>query len=232
MIAAILALLSSFIIAVISRLGYPGILLLMAIESACIPLPSEVILPFSGYLVWTGQFNIWWVATMGALGCNLGSAAAYYAGAHGGRSLLLRYGKYVLISRREIEMADRWFRDYGQWTVFFSRLLPVIRTFIALPAGVARMDLWKFHLYTFLGSWPWCYGLAYAGYAMGAHWDTLGVYFHRFDYVIGLFIAAGVVFYVWWHLKNRASETDGRLPSQSSPESPSRRSPILPPEGS
>src|SRR3972149_4623052 len=163
MIAAILSLLSAFIIAVISRLGYPGIVLLMAIESACIPLPSEIILPFSGYLVYTGRFNLWWVATMGALGCNVGSIVAYYVGAKGGRPLLLRYGKYLLISHREIEMADRWFARYGQWTVFFSRLLPVIRTFIALPAGVARMDFLKFNVYTFLGSLPWCLGLAWLG---------------------------------------------------------------------
>ena len=206
MIAAILSLLSAFIIAVISRLGYPGIVLLMAIESACIPLPSEIILPFSGYLVWTGRFNIWWVATMGALGCNVGSIVAYYVGAKGGRPFLLRYGKYILISHREIEMADRWFAKYGQWTVFFSRLLPVVRTFIALPAGVARMDFFKFNVYTFAGSWPWCYGLAYAGYKLGSHWPTLRVYFHQFDYLIGGLLVAGILAYVWLHLKNRKQD--------------------------
>lgn len=208
MIAAILELLSAFIISVISTLGYPGILLLMAIESACIPLPSEIILPFSGYLVYTGRFNLWWVATMGALGCNVGSIVAYYVGAKGGRPLLLRYGKYLLISHREIEMADRWFARYGQWTVFFSRLLPVIRTFIALPAGVARMDFWKFNLYTFLGSFPWCYGLAYAGYQLGAHWESLRVYFHQFDYVIGALLVLAIVAYVWLHLRNRSGEKE------------------------
>ena len=208
MIAAILELLSAFIISVISTLGYPGILLLMAIESACIPLPSEIILPFSGYLVYTGRFNLWWVATMGALGCNVGSIVAYYVGAKGGRPLLLRYGKYLLISHREIEMADRWFARYGQWTVFFSRLLPVIRTFIALPAGVARMDFWKFNLYTFLGSFPWCYGLAYAGYQLGAHWESLRVYFHQFDYFIGALLVLAIVAYVWLHLRNRGGEKE------------------------
>src|SRR4030095_15269750 len=110
-----------------------------------------------------------WVATAGAIGCNLGSIVAYYAGVWGGRPFLLRYRKYVLISPREIDMADRWFAQHGEWTVFVGRLLPVIRTFIALPAGIARMDLWKFNLYTFLGSWPWCYALAYAGYKFGEH---------------------------------------------------------------
>ena len=209
MIASILTILSSFIIAVISAMGYPGIVLLMAIESACIPLPSEVILPFSGYLVSTGRFNIWWVATAGALGCNVGSIVAYYAGVYGGRPLILRYGKYFLISRREVEWADRWFEKYGEWTVFFSRLLPVIRTFIALPAGIVRMNFWKFNIYTFLGSFPWCLGLAYAGYKMGEHWPTLRVYFHRFDYLIGVLLAAGMAAYVWLHWKHRNREENG-----------------------
>lgn len=224
MIATLLTWLSSFIISVISALGYPGIVLLMAIESACIPLPSEIILPFSGYLVYTGRFNLYGVATMGALGCNVGSIVAYYAGAWGGRPFLLRYGKYVLISRREIELADRWFARYGPWTVFFSRLLPVIRTFIALPAGVARMDFWKFNVYTFLGSWPWCYALAYAGYKLGEHWPTLRSYFHRFDYVIGALLLLGAVAYIWLHWKYR-----GQL---SEDPSMAARSGMVPPERS
>ena len=206
MIAELLTLLSSYTIAVISTLGYPGIVLLMAIESACTPLPSEVILLFSGYLVWAGHLNIWWVATMGALGCNLGSIVGYYLGAYGGRPFLLRYGKYLLISRREIAIADRWFEQYGQWTIFFSRLLPMIRTFISFPAGVAGMDFWKFNLYTFLGSFLWCYGLAYAGYKLGAHWTTLRVYFHRFDYVIGVLLVMGAAAYVWLYWKYRIRE--------------------------
>ncbi len=206
MIESIFGLLSGFIISVISGLGYTRIVLLMAIESACIPLPSEVILPFSGYLVWSGRFNVWGVALAGALGCNLGSIAAYYAGAYGGRGFLMRYGKYVLFSRRDLEMADRWFKNYGQWTVFFARLLPVIRTFIALPAGIVRMDFWKFNLYTFLGSFPWCLALAYAGYEMGAHWDALRVYFHKFDFVIAALFLAGAAAYVWRHWKHRKWE--------------------------
>ena len=201
MIESILALLSGFIISTISALGYPGILLLMAIESACIPLPSEIILPFSGYLVWTGRFNIWWVAVMGALGCNAGSIVAYFAGKYGGRSFLTRYGKYVLVSKHEMDIADRWFERYGQWTVFFARLLPVIRTFIAFPAGIARMDFWKFNVYTFLGSFPWCLGLAYAGYQLGAHWDSLRGYFHKFDFVIGVLLVLGGAAYLWRHFK-------------------------------
>ena len=208
MISRILELLSAFVISVIAALGYPGIILLMAIESACVPLPSEIILPFSGYLAYTGRFTLVWVATAGAIGCNLGSIVAYYAGVWGGRPFLERYGKYLLISPREMEMADRWFERHGEWTVFVGRLLPVIRTFIALPAGIARMDFWKFNVYTFLGSWPWCYALAYAGYKLGAHWPELREYFHRFDYVIGALLVLGAVLYVRMHLQHRKATSD------------------------
>jgi membrane protein DedA with SNARE-associated domain len=206
MIASILAYLAEWVIAVISTLGYPGIVLLMAIESACTPLPSEIILPFSGYLVYTGRFSLFWVATAGAIGCNIGSIVGYYMGMYGGRPVLLRYGKYVLISPREIEIADRWFERYGEATIFFSRLLPIIRTYISFPAGVARMNFWKFNIYTFLGSWPWCYGLAYAGYRLGEHWPDLEVYFHEFDFVIGILILAGIAGFIWLHRKRRAAE--------------------------
>jgi membrane protein DedA with SNARE-associated domain len=205
MISKILEFLSVFIISIIATLGYPGIILLMAIESACIPLPSEIILPFSGYLAFRGQFSLLGIATAGAIGCNLGSMVAYYAGLWGGRPFLLKYGKYVLISHREIDMADRWFDRFGQWTVFFSRLLPVIRTFIALPAGVARMEFWKFNVYTFLGSWPWCYALAFAGYKLGAHWSELRGYFHRFDYAIGALLLLGVIIYIRMHLQHHTN---------------------------
>ncbi|HXZ29420.1 MAG TPA: DedA family protein [Terriglobales bacterium] len=203
MIANLLKLLSGFVIWTISTSGYAGILLLMAIESACIPLPSEVIMPFSGYLVFTGRFRLLWVATVGALGCNLGSAVAYWVGAHGGRPLVEKYGSWIFLSRRELDWADRFFQRYGDITVFLSRLLPVIRTFIAFPAGVARMPLARFHAYTFLGSWPWCLGLAWLGMKAGQHWDYLGKYFHKFDAVIGAVIAIGVVWFVWTHWKHR-----------------------------
>ena len=223
MIESVLTYLSVIIIATIAALGYPGILVLMAIESACIPLPSEIILPFSGYLVWTGRFNIWAVAVAGALGCNAGSAAAYYAGAHGGRSFLMKYGKYVLVSPGDLELADRWFQKYGQWTVFFARLLPVVRTFIALPAGIVRMDLWKFHLYTFLGSFPWCLGLAYAGYELGAHWDSLRGYFHKFDFFIGVLLIAGATAYIWRHLSHRETPSNGTRAETADTSSASNR---------
>jgi membrane protein DedA with SNARE-associated domain len=206
MIAKILAVLSAFIISVISNMGYSGIVLLMAIESACIPLPSEVIMPFSGYLVSQGQFNLWWVATAGAIGCNVGSVVAYELGYYGGRPLVERFGRFIWISRHELEMADRFFARFGNLAVFISRLLPVIRTFIALPAGVARMPRIPFHIYTFLGSWPWCLGLAYVGQVLGEQWDKdprLKEWFHRLDAVIGLAILVGVIWFVRSRWKNR-----------------------------
>jgi membrane protein DedA with SNARE-associated domain len=206
MISRIISVLSVYIVAVISKAGYGGILLLMAIESACIPLPSEVIMPFSGYLVHTGRFNLFWVATFGALGCNLGSVAAYYVGYYGGRPLVERYGSYILLSRKELDWADQFFARYGNRTVFISRLMPVVRTFIALPAGIARMPQLRFHLYTFLGSWPWCLALAYIGMRLGEKWDTdprLKMWFHRFDALIAVVLIAGVVWFVWSHWRHR-----------------------------
>ncbi len=206
MVSNIIAALSAFIISVISTLGYAGILMLMAIESACIPLPSEVIMPFSGYLVYTGRFHLLWVATVGALGCNLGSLLAYEIGNYGGRRLVERYGSYILLSRRELDLADHFFARYGNLTVFVSRLLPVIRTFIALPAGVARMPRLRFHVYTFVGSWPWCLGLAWVGVKLGEKWDSdprLKLWFHRFDAVIGGIIVLGVVWFVWSRWQHR-----------------------------
>ncbi|HVZ17683.1 MAG TPA: DedA family protein [Terriglobales bacterium] len=206
MIARIIEALSVFIISVISTTGYAGILFLMAIESACIPLPSEVIMPFSGYLVYTGRFNLFWVATLGALGCNLGSLIAYYIGYYGGRPLVERYGSYIFLSEKELHWADRFFEKRGDWAVLISRMLPVVRTFIALPAGIARMRQLRFHIFTFVGSWPWCFMLAWIGKRLGEKWNTdprLKEWFHRFDAVILGVILIGVVWFVWSHWKHR-----------------------------
>lgn len=210
MIGKILSILASFIISGISTLGYTGIALMMAIESACIPLPSEVIMPFSGYLVSQGRFSLLGTAVAGAVGCVIGSIVAYVAGRYGGRAFIWKYGKYILISHHDVEMADRWFNKYGQWVVFFSRLLPVIRTFISLPAGISKMSFVPFIIYTFAGSLPWCYLLSYIGYRMGEKWDTLGTYFHKFDTAIGLVIIAGAIWWIWRHVKHtRAHSSAG-----------------------
>lgn len=203
MIEKILAVLFVFIKSTIAATGYSGIAILMAIESACIPLPSELIMPFAGYLVYEGSMNLFWVATAGAIGCNLGSLVAYEVGSYGGRPLVERYGRWILMGRRELDWADRFFARWGHAAVFIARLLPVIRTFIALPAGVARMPRGKFHIYTFLGSWPWCLGLAWAGLKLGANWRSIGKYFHQMDAVIGVLLVAAIVWFVRSHWKNR-----------------------------
>lgn len=173
----------------------------MAIESACIPLPSKVIMPFSGYLAWCGDMTLWGVTLAGAVGCVLGSLVAYYAGAWGGRPLVEKYGRYVLISHHDLDLADRWFSRHGDITIFVGRLLPIIRTFIAFPAGISRMHLGRFVIYTFAGSFLWCYGLAWLGYTLGENWTGLKVYFHRFDFLIGAALLLGVVWYVRRHLR-------------------------------
>ena len=201
MLGKLMAAVGGFIISVLSNLGYAGVVLLMGIESACIPLPSELIMPFAGYLVFKGQLALWGVAVAGAVGCVLGSLVAYYVGLFGGRPLVQRYGRYLLISHHDLDLADRWFARHGDITIFVGRLLPVVRTFIAFPAGVARMPLLKFVIYTFVGSLIWCWALAWLGQSLGEHWDSLGVYFHRFDAAIALGILAAAAWWIWRHLQ-------------------------------
>jgi membrane protein DedA with SNARE-associated domain len=203
MIEEIISKLSEAVIWTISKLGYMGIVVSMAIESACIPLPSEIIMPFSGYLVWKGEMALLWVTLAGAVGNVIGSWAAYGVGVYGGRPFLEKYGRYVLLSKSELERSERWFAKYGDAAIFFSRLLPVIRTFISLPAGIARMNLTRFTIYTFAGSVPWCLGLAYIGVTLGEHWHILGPYFHKFDFLIGLALAVMVGFFIWRHWPQR-----------------------------
>jgi membrane protein DedA with SNARE-associated domain len=206
-IEQIIAVLAGFIIAVISWGGYLGIALLMAIESACIPLPSEIIMPFGGYLVSTGELNLYLVATAGAIGCNIGSIPAYELGKRGGRPAIVRWGKYVLLDTHDLDLAERFFARFGSLAVLIARMLPIVRSFIAFPAGIARMPLGRFHVYTFIGSWPFCFGLAWIGMVLGKAWDSdprVKEWFHSFDAVI---VAAGLIvvgWFVWTRWKRRA----------------------------
>jgi membrane protein DedA with SNARE-associated domain len=213
LVARIIELLSALIVGTISTLGYPGLVLLMGIESACIPLPSEIIMPFSGYLVYTGRFSLWAVSVAGAVGCVVGSIVAYWVGMYGGRPFIEKYGRYVLISNHDLDLADGWFARWGELIVFASRLLPVIRTFIAFPAGVARMNLTRFVVYTFFGSLPWCLALAYVGQKLGEQWDkndTLKTWFHRFDFVIGIVVVLAAIWWVWRHVKDLPAHRTAR----------------------
>jgi membrane protein DedA with SNARE-associated domain len=207
----ILAVLAHLIIATISGTGYAGVALLMGIESACVPLPSEIIMPFAGYLVHTRLLSLVGVATAGAIGCNLGSAVAYWIGAWGGRPLIAKYGRFVLLDHRDLDRAEHFFARFGGITVFVGRLLPVIRTFIALPAGIARMSQVRFHIYTFLGSWPWCLALAYVGMRLGRAWDTdprFKAIFHRFHLGVEVVLLLGIVWFVWSHWRDRVRPSE------------------------
>jgi membrane protein DedA with SNARE-associated domain len=207
MTSGIVAALTELAIGVISAGGYAGIVLLMAIESACIPLPSEIIMPFAGYLVSTGRFDLPLVATAGALGCNLGSTLAYAVARHGGRRAVERWGGYLLFGRRELDRVDRFFARWGGGAVLAGRLLPVVRTFIAFPAGLAGMPQLRFQLYTFVGSWPWCYGLAWIGMRLGERWNSdprLRDWLHRADIVILALLLLGAAWFIWSHRRDRA----------------------------
>src|SRR5579875_1293079 len=162
----------ALLLAVITKGGYTGVVLLMAIQSACIPIPSEVIMPFAGYALGHSQAQLLWLATLASLASNLGSIPAYWVGAKGGRPMVERYGRYLLLSKRDLDLADRFFAKFGSITVLVGRMLPIVRTFIAFPAGIAKMNQAKFHVYTFIGSWPWCYVLAYVGMKLGSRFQT------------------------------------------------------------
>ncbi len=202
----LLALLVQFITHVIDVGGYAGIVALMGVESACIPLPSEIIMPFAGYVVFLGHLNLLWVATAGAIGCNLGSAVAYWIGARGGRPLVERYGRWVLMSHHDLDRMTHFFDRYGAITVLVARLLPVVRTFIAFPAGIAKMPQTRFHIYTFVGSWPWCFVLAYVGMKLGEKWHTdprFEQVFHRFHLAVEVVLVAAILWFLWSHLSRR-----------------------------
>jgi membrane protein DedA with SNARE-associated domain len=199
----------------ISSLGYAGIVLLMAFESACMPVPSEIVMPFSGYLVYQAEtdptysgsvMSLLGVTLAGALGCTIGSIAAYVVGLYAGRPFVLRYGKYILLREKHLVMAEKWFAKYGDAATFISRLLPVIRTVISLPAGIAKMNFKRFVIYSFVGSVPWTFMLAYIGYWLGPRWRDIESVFHSLDVVV---IGAVVVLIVWYVVKlrnNRSKE--------------------------
>ena len=185
---------------------WPGVVLLMAIESACIPLPSELIMPLAGWMLIEkqslGVIHTLVAGAYGALGCTIGSIIAYGVGMWGGRPLLDKYGKYILISRHDLDLANRWFDKSGSWVIFVSRLLPVVRTFISLPAGIAKMHFIKFIVYTFLGSFIWCAGLAYGGYQLGEHWEQIRTAMRPFDPLFGALIVALIAWYIYRHLRH------------------------------
>lgn len=205
----ILQIIGDWVSSQINVLGYTGVVIMMAIESACIPLPSEVIMPYAGYLVsvYPAKYSIWWMGVAGAFGCVVGSVVAYAAGLYGGRPFITKYGKYILIRQSDMDKADRFFDKYGDAAVFISRLLPVIRTFISFPAGMSRTNFPRFVIYTFIGSLPWCLALAYVGHYLGKNWQSIRNYFHGADIVIGVLIVLGFAYWLYHHLKPEKVES-------------------------
>jgi membrane protein DedA with SNARE-associated domain len=206
----VLALLVEFVTRVISAGGYAGIAALMAVNSSGIPLPSEIIMPFSGYLVYLGRFNLFMVAIAGMVGCNIGSAIGYWIGAKGGRPFVERYGKWVLMSQHDLDGMGQFFAKYGSIAVLLARMMPVVQTFISIPAGIARMPRLRFHIYTSLGSLTWYACLAYVGMKLGERWHTdprLKQIFHRYHLVVEIALVAALIWFVGSHL-NRARQPD------------------------
>jgi membrane protein DedA with SNARE-associated domain len=212
-----------FITNIYQTLGWPGLVLMMAIESACIPLPSEIIMPLAGWMLIAdrglGIGFIFLAALFGGIGNVIGSLVAYWVGAKGGVPLLMRWGKYILIFPHDIERANRWFSKYGDRITFISRLLPAVRTFISLPAGIARMNIWKFIAYAFLGSFIWSAALAYGGYVLGQNWERLREVMRPFDYPIIAVVVILIGIFIWSRLRHRSSlqklETSGASPVKS-----------------
>jgi len=198
-----------FLESLYERFGYIGVVIAMTIESCAIPLPSELILPFAGWSVSRGliepltssPWSYWPAVLAGVLGNTLGSLASYALGAYGGRPLVERYGKYVLISAHDLELAERWFARFGEATVFFSRMLPIVRTFISVPAGIARMPLWRFTLFSILGAVPWVMLLVWGGMQLGDHWLELKQSLKGLDYLVAAAIVAAVGIFIWRHVR-------------------------------
>ena len=209
MLDALDAIVLPFLESLYERFGYVGVVIAMTIESCAIPLPSELILPFAGWSVSRGliepltssPWSYWGAVLAGVLGNTLGSLASYAIGAYGGRPLVERYGKYVLISAHDLEVAERWFARFGEVTVFFSRMLPLVRTFISVPAGIARMPLWRFTLFSILGTVPWVMLLVWGGMQLGDHWLELKQSLKGLDYLVAAAIVAAVGIFVWRHVR-------------------------------
>ena len=209
MLDALDAIVLPFLESLYERFGYVGVVIAMTIESCAIPLPSELILPFAGWSVSRGliepltssPWSYWGAVLAGVLGNTLGSLASYAIGAYGGRPLVERYGKYVLISAHDLEVAERWFARFGEVTVFFSRMLPLVRTFISVPAGIARMPLWRFTLFSILGAVPWVMLLVWGGMQLGDHWLELKQSLKGLDYLVAAAIVAAVGIFVWRHVR-------------------------------
>lgn len=196
---------TTFVLDFISHWGLIGVFVLMTLSSMCVPIPSEVVILFSGYLAFLGKMDLIAVIGVSAVGNLVGSVVAYYIGLVGGRPLFLKYGRYVFVRERELDWAERWFEKYGHETVFFGRMVPMVRAFVSVPAGVAEMNIFKFNIYTLLGILPWSIGLAYAGFYLGAKWQNITKYFSLVTIIVGIVLMAAVGYFIYIHVRKRKS---------------------------
>lgn len=193
-------LLSDSVTQFISSIGYVGIFILMALESAAIPIPSELIMTFSGYLAYQGVFDFTLIVVIGAVGCMAGSIVSYWVGLKGGRAFIDKYGKYFFMNHHHLDIAENWFKKYGDKAVFFSRMLPIVRTFISLPAGMGKYSLKKLIIFSFFGSLPWCFALAFIGLKLGPQWKNIITFFNGLDIIV-VFLIIAIVVYYWKNKK-------------------------------
>lgn len=193
---------SEFVIGVIDSAGLAGIFSLMTLESSAVPIPSEIIMPFSGFLVFEGRFNFFSVVLAGVLGNLAGSLILYYIGYFGGRPFIEKYGRYFLFHKDDLEMTERWFLKYGKEIVILSRMIPAVRTYISFVPGITKMNVFKFTAYTFFGCIPWVYVLTYAGVVAGENWNFLHEYFKKADWAVAALIVLGVIWFIRKHIKN------------------------------
>lgn len=196
----------AFLETILHTIRWPGVVIIMALESANIPIPSEVTMPLAGWmLVQENGLGIWHAVLLGglygALGCTVGSIGSYALGHYGGRPLLEKYGRYILVSDHDLEQADQWFQRWGDWAAFISRLLPIVRTFISFPAGIVKTPLLRFTVFTFVGSFIWCGALAAAGHWFGSQWEVIRMYMRPFDIPIAIALLGGFAYYVYRHIK-------------------------------
>jgi membrane protein DedA with SNARE-associated domain len=203
-----------FLTHLFQTIGWFGVVVIMALESCNIPIPSEVTMPLSGWMLvqargLTAWQAVWLGGLWGAVGCTLGSVISYGLGAWGGRPLVERYGKYILVGKHDLEKADRWFARWGDWAAFLSRLLPIVRTFISFPAGVVKMNLARFTVLSFVGSFIWCGMLALGGFYFGQHWEELRAFMRPFDIPIAIIILAALAYYVYRHVRKSGKSTVG-----------------------
>jgi membrane protein DedA with SNARE-associated domain len=198
----------TFLTSLLQTIDWFGVVIIMALESANIPIPSEVTMPLSGWMLvqargLTAWSSIWLGGLWGAVGCTIGSVVSYALGMWGGRPLVKRYGRYILVHEEDLERADQWFARWGDWAAFLSRLLPIVRTFISFPAGVVRMQFWRFAALSFVGSFIWCGLLAWGGYHFGQNWEELRAIMRPFDIPIAVILVAGLGWYIYRHVRRR-----------------------------